>query len=87
VIRLWNKRHLNEPKGDEEAGDHSGSDAHIVDEFIRCLRGGGITTTSPIAARYSAAAGGKATQSFRSGRQPLEIPRGPAEAARCFNRA
>ncbi|HEY3265954.1 MAG TPA: Gfo/Idh/MocA family oxidoreductase [Armatimonadota bacterium] len=90
IIRLWNKRHHFEAKGDkeypivEESGSHGGSDARIVDEFIRYLREGGKTDTSPIAARYSVAAGVKATESIRSDSQPMDVPPAPADAVKYF---
>jgi predicted dehydrogenase len=67
-IHLWNKRHIGWSAPDEiipiEIGDggHGGSDPNIVAEFVRFAREGGQTTTSPLAARYSVAAGCAATQ-------------------------
>lgn len=80
VIRLWNSCHLGyAEKGDMEyivpdaTGGHGGSDNMIVAEWIRYLREGGETDTSPYAARMSVAAGYAATQSLRSGGTPVEV--------------
>ncbi len=81
VVRLWNRRTLYKPEGDEQYAfppateGHGGSDSNIVAEFIRYVREGGTVSTSPVAARYSVAAGCKATESLRSGGMPLDIPR------------
>jgi predicted dehydrogenase len=80
-VRLWNKRadRFN-PYGDEtisltqRQGGHGGGDPSIVAEFLRYVREGGKIKTSPIAARYSVAAGYVATQSLRSGSIPLQVP-------------
>ncbi|MDQ8208323.1 Gfo/Idh/MocA family oxidoreductase [Coraliomargarita sp. SDUM461003] len=81
VVKLWNKRHNYQAEGDaefvipEEAGSHGGADPKIIAEFIRCLRDeGGPTITSPVSARYSVAAGCKATESLRNGSRPVEVP-------------
>lgn len=72
-IHLWNKRKpewcppdeiIPIPIGD---GGYGGSDPNIVAEFVRFARDGGATTTPPLAARYSVAAGCAATQSLRNG--------------------
>jgi hypothetical protein len=80
VIRLWNKRSYYQEKGNQEfvieatTGSHGGADPLIVEEFVRYVREGGKTTTSPVAARFSVAAGGQAAQSLRQGGIPLDIP-------------
>jgi len=80
VVRLWNKRSDYKPEGDEafeiqrEEGTHGGSDPKIIAEFVRFVRHGGPINTSPVAARYSVAAGYMATQSLRSGGQPMDVP-------------
>ena len=81
-IALWNKRCVSgfEPKGQvqipipEPEGGHGGADPRIVDEFIRFVREGGKTTTSPIAGRMAVAAGYQAAMSLRSNNIPLDIP-------------
>jgi predicted dehydrogenase len=71
VVRLWDKRCIYKPEADAEFrtpathGGHGGSDPAIVDEFIRFARGEAKATTSPVAARYSVAAGCAATECLR----------------------
>ncbi|MEU1707622.1 Gfo/Idh/MocA family oxidoreductase [Streptomyces sp. NPDC005706] len=55
-------------------GSHGGADNLIVEEFCRFVREGGITDTSPVAARMSVAAGVMATRSLREGGTPYEVP-------------
>ena len=66
------------------SGSHGGADPAIVAEFVRYVRDGGAITTSPIAARYSVAAGALAAESLRNGNAPRDIPPVPAEAAEYF---
>jgi predicted dehydrogenase len=79
-IRLWNKRTTYNASGDAmfftppTEGSHGGADPLIVREFIRFVREGGKTNTSPIAARNSVAAGYMATMSLRQGGQPMDVP-------------
>jgi len=71
-VRLWNRRHLGYAEADEvfpipevmDAG-HDGADALLVAEFLRFVRDGGRTETSPVAAREAVAAGILATASLR----------------------
>jgi predicted dehydrogenase len=80
VVRVWNKRCDYKPEGDitipvpVPEGSHGGADPRIVAEFIRFVREGGTISTSPIAARYSVAAGCQATASLRNGNVPLDVP-------------
>jgi predicted dehydrogenase len=80
VIRVWKKRTDYNAAGDQMfpvssgAGDHGGSDAEIVAEFLRFVRDGGKTNTSPLAARYSVATGCAATESLRNGGIPVRVP-------------
>lgn len=80
VVRLWNRRYHYKPDGDQqfyfpdEGGSHGGADPRIVAEFIRYLREGGKTDTSPVAARYAVAAGCQATASLRNNACPMDIP-------------
>jgi len=80
-VHLWNSRKdAFVPVGnvvyriDEREGSHGGGDPKIVEEFIRYVREGGTIKTSPVAARYSVAAGYMATQSIREGSVPKQIP-------------
>jgi hypothetical protein len=85
VVKLWNRRCNYKATADEEfvipqeTGSHGGSDPRIVQEFIRYVREGGKVSTSPVAARYSVAAGCQATASLRAGGQPMDVP--PVDAA------
>ena len=80
-IHLWSKRKPEWCPPDEiipvpiGEGGHGGSDPSIVQEFVRFAREGGPTKTSPVAARYSVAAGCAATESLRNGGAPIEVPR------------
>lgn len=71
VVRLWDKKCGYKPEADAEfrtpatGGGHGGADPAIVNEFIRFVRGEAKATTSPVAARYSVAAGCAATQCLR----------------------
>ncbi len=91
VIKLWNKRHHYAPNGDEEfpiptdIGSHGGADPKIVGEFLRYVHEGGKVKTSPIAARFSVAAGCMAAESLRHGSTPRDIPPVDAEIAAYFN--
>ncbi len=91
-VRLWNRRcDRYHPEGDEvfymehRAGGHGGADEMIVAEFLRYVREGGTTKTSPVAARYSVAAGCKATESLRNGSVPLAVPPVDAQVREYFD--
>jgi Predicted dehydrogenases and related proteins len=79
-VRLWNRRHSGSAPADEtfvvpEAqGGHGGADALLIDEFVRFVRDGGATATSPVAARQAVAAGIRATDSLRGDGRALEVP-------------
>ncbi len=91
VVRLWNRRTLYNPYGDEQyfvpaaTGGHGGADPLIVSEFLSLVRGGTITI-SPIAARNSVAAGYLATQSLRSGGTPMDVPPASKKTVEYFER-
>lgn len=90
VIRLWNRRAHYNPYGDEQffippvTGGHGGADLRIVSEFIRHVAEDAPATTSPVAARYSVAAGCAATESLRQGGIPVEVPPLPEDLERHF---
>lgn len=96
VLRVFNRRTEYNPWGDEQyffprlhygrGGGHGGADPLIVAEFIRFVREGGRIQTSPIAARYSVAAGYSATQSLRNGAMPEDIPPLPEEIVEYFEK-
>ena len=79
-VALWNTRNGYKAEGDEQfdctadADSHGGADPKIVAEFIRYVRDGGATLTSPIAARNSVAAGCCGAASIRNGGTPYDIP-------------
>jgi len=93
-IYLWNKRHNGAAPPDEkylvtaptvsDAG-HDGADALLIAEFLRFVREGGKTETSPIAARDSVAAGIVATESLRSGGGALPVPQLDADLIAYFD--
>ncbi|KPI23304.1 oxidoreductase domain protein [Actinobacteria bacterium OV320] len=82
LIKVWNQRRSGyRPEADltltaTEAtdGPHGGADQALVDEFLRFVRYGGPTDTSPVAAREAVATGIAATTSLRSGGTPVEVP-------------
>lgn len=90
VVRLWNTYKGYNPYGNEQyyiaptKGSHGGADPRIVDEFIRYVRGEAKMTTSPIAARFSVAAGYLAARSLRGGNKPQQVPDVPKEILKYF---
>ncbi|MCP3686226.1 MAG: Gfo/Idh/MocA family oxidoreductase [bacterium] len=79
VIYLWNKRgNCGEPNSifpvKNKQGGHGGADPNIVQEFIDFVREDKTPTTSPVAARYSVAAGDAATKSLRNNGTPVDVP-------------
>lgn len=91
VIRLWNRRTPYNPYGDEQfyippdSGSHGGADPRIVEEFIRFVRDDDPVTTSPVAARFSVAAGCRAAESLRNGGAPRDVPPLDADLTAYFN--
>ncbi|MGW1339728.1 Gfo/Idh/MocA family protein [Kribbella sp. NPDC002412] len=81
VVKVWNSKRsgyrddadlvVDIPDAD---GGHAGADPRLVDEYIRFVREGGATLTSPIAARAAVAAGYAATTSLREHGTPIDIP-------------
>ncbi|MCS7477102.1 Gfo/Idh/MocA family protein [Umezawaea endophytica] len=83
VVKVWNSRRSTyrdqadaeySVPDDEDDGEHAGADPLLVDEFLRFVRDGGTTDTSPVAARMAVAAGVRATESLRAGGAPREVP-------------
>jgi predicted dehydrogenase len=81
TVALWNQRHRGAAAPDEtfvipEVGDagHGGADALLMAEFLRFVRDGGLTETSPIAAREAVAAGILATASLRGDGSAIAVP-------------
>lgn len=91
-LRLWNKRASWNPAGDKlykfkvEKGSHGGADPKIIAEFLRYVRHGGKTDTSPLAARESIAAGCAATDSLRAGGLLQKVPAPRADLVKWFAR-
>ncbi|GAA3119175.1 Gfo/Idh/MocA family protein [Streptomyces goshikiensis] len=82
-IRVWNARrsgYRDEPDETHpvpsatDEGGHGGADPLLIDEFLRFVRDGGPTDTSPVAARMAVAAGCEATVSLRGGGTPRRVP-------------
>jgi len=68
----------------EKEGGHGGADPSIVAEFLRYVREGGATDTSPVAGRYAVAAGCAAAESLRNGGNTVVVPPVPDELAAYF---
>jgi predicted dehydrogenase len=90
-VRLWSTRSDRyNPEADETfplshlEGGHGGGDPSVVAEFVRYVREGGATRTSPVAARYSVAAGWMATESLRNDSKPMNVPPLEADLRRHF---
>ena len=86
-VHVWNRRHGGFAEPDEvhavpdpQMGAlHGGADRVLIDEFLRFVRQGGATETSPLAARDAVAAAIAATDSLRAGGSPRSVP--PVAAA------
>jgi predicted dehydrogenase len=95
VVKVWNTRRsgyreradAEYPVADvEQDAEHGGADPLLIDEFLRFVREGGRTDTSPVAARMAVAAGFRATQSLRDGGTPREVPALDPELVAYFER-
>ncbi|GAA4343321.1 Gfo/Idh/MocA family protein [Microbacterium rhizosphaerae] len=80
VINVWTTRRGGYAAPDEvvrvpnEVGSHGGADPKLIGEFLRFVRHGGTTETSPIAARQAIATGVLATDSMRSDQGGRTVP-------------
>ncbi|MFJ1707672.1 Gfo/Idh/MocA family protein [Kitasatospora sp. NPDC088346] len=89
-VRVWNRRSDYRAEPDvtvrvhTPAGTHGGADPVLVAEFLRFVREGGSTVTSPVAAREAVAAGYAATTSLRDGGRPVDIAPVDPELAAYF---
>jgi predicted dehydrogenase len=89
-VEVWSQRSGYRASGDrtvvveESTGSHGGADFAIMAEFLRFVREGGPTQTSPVAARDAVAAGCAATTSLRTGGFPQEVQPVPTRVARWF---
>lgn len=95
VVKVWNSRRSGyRAEADaeylipdvEQDAEHGGADPLLIDEFLRFVREGGRTDTSPVAARMAVAAGYRATESLRGGGVPYEVPPLDAELVAYFER-
>lgn len=91
-VRVWNQRgdfvergHTQYPLDGSDEG-HGGADPLTVGEFLRFVREGGPTDTSPVAARDAVAAGVAATASLRGGSLPQTVLPVRVELADYFER-
>ncbi|MZD09066.1 Gfo/Idh/MocA family oxidoreductase [Streptomyces sp. SID5785] len=93
-VRVWKRRSGYRADADlvvrmpePEDGGHGGSDPLLVSEFLRFVRDGGATDTSPVAAREAVAAGVAATRSLRDGGRPVTVERLPGDLVDFFEGA
>ena len=95
VVKVWNSRRSGyRERADAEYrvpatgqdGEHGGADPLLIAEFLRFVRHGGRTDTSPVAARMAVAAGSGATESLRDGGTPREVPPLDPELVAYFER-
>ncbi|MBK7819863.1 MAG: Gfo/Idh/MocA family oxidoreductase [Tessaracoccus sp.] len=90
VIKLWNRRRDYDAQGDAQfpiagdAGGHGDADVLTVGEFVRFVREGAPTDTSPLGAWHAVAAAVQATDSLRSGSAPRDIPTLPEDLVAYF---
>ncbi|MFE9116510.1 Gfo/Idh/MocA family protein [Streptomyces sp. NPDC007172] len=94
-VKVWNTRRSEYraepdetyaiPDAQDDDG-HAGADPLIIDEFLRFVRDGGLTDTSPVAARMAVAAGCEATASLRNGGVPRQVPGLDPDLAAYFER-
>ena len=79
-IAVWDRRQESWSRPDTELAitgvpeGHGGADAVMIAEFLRFVRTGEPTETSPIAAREAVAAGVTATESLRGDGSALPVP-------------
>jgi predicted dehydrogenase len=92
-VRVWTTRHsggLHAPDRvvpiEDASGGHGGADPALIQEFLRFAREGGVTDTSPVAAREAVATGDLAARSLRSGGGAVDVPALPADLVAYFER-
>ncbi|MCY0904601.1 Gfo/Idh/MocA family protein [Arthrobacter sp. H14-L1] len=95
VIHVWTTRTqdgFSEPDakveildGDGGDGGHGGADPKLIAEFLDFARHGGMTQTSPVAARQAVAAGVLATESLRTDGSARTVPELAPELLEYFN--
>jgi len=90
VVRVWNRRTGFDPNGDlsypilGDADGHGDADELTVQEFVRFVRFGDATDTSPLGARQAVATAVAATASLRAGSTPRSVQPVSREIQRYF---
>ena len=90
-VGLWNRRHRGWAAPDETfevpaaEGGHGGADSLLIREFLRFVRDGGRTDTSPVAAREAVVTGVLAAASLRGDGSALDVPALPADLVEYFD--
>ncbi len=90
-VGLWNRRHRGWAAPDETfevpaaEGGHGGADSLLIQEFLRFVRDGGRTDTSPVAAREAVVTGVLAAESLRGDGSALDVPALPADLVDYFD--
>ncbi|QXQ11154.1 Gfo/Idh/MocA family oxidoreductase [Paeniglutamicibacter sp. Y32M11] len=81
IIKVWNTRSQDgyvdadiEVEIEAVDGGHGGADPRLIAEFLRFVKEGGPTDTSPVAARAAVAAGVLATESLRTDGSARSVP-------------
>jgi len=91
VVNVWTQRHSGYSAPDEvipipeASGSHGGADPLLLEEFLRFVREGGATETSPIAARQAVAVGALAAESLRGDQGARTVPALAPELVRYFD--
>ena len=91
VVNVWTRRHSGFARPDEvieipeASGSHGGADPVLLGEFLRFVRDGGATETSPIAARQAIAVGVLAAESLRSDQGARTVPALATDLIRYFD--
>lgn len=92
AVQAWTKRHPGWAAPDEvfeipnASGSHGGADPRLLDEFLHFVRHGGVTTTSPVAARQSIAVGVLGAESARTDQGARTVPRLDPDLVEYFDR-
>ncbi|WP_308466120.1 Gfo/Idh/MocA family protein [Rathayibacter soli] len=89
TIKLWTKRGDFREADDTivipaAEGTHGGADTLLIAEFLKFVRDGGKTETSPVAARDAVATGEAATISLRNDGCTVDIPAASPEVRQYF---
>lgn len=89
-VHVWNRRSEGRSEADlvvpvhTPTGTHGGADPVLMAEFLRFVRDGAATVTSPVAAREAVAAGCAATMSLRNAGRAVEVAAPDRELAAYF---